>query len=44
MEPMAVTDLNIEEQGPPGPIPPAVQRAHWEATIQAGPTTLADGA
>ncbi len=37
-------DLAIGEGGAPGPVPPAVQRARWEAVVHAGTTTLADGA
>ena len=43
----AVPDVTIKADpidGTPGPIPPAVQRDRWDSTIQAGPTTLADGA
>jgi methionine synthase I (cobalamin-dependent) len=39
-----VIDLAIAEGGAPGPVPPAVQRARWEAVVHSGTTTLADGA
>lgn len=37
-------DEGIVQEGAPGPVPPAVQRARWEAAVHAGATTLADGA
>ena len=39
-----MTHDEIPEQGAPGPIPPAVQRARWNAILHTGATTLADGA
>ena len=41
--PYVTIDANPTD-GIPGPIPPATQRARWESTLAAGPTTLADGA
>jgi methionine synthase I (cobalamin-dependent) len=37
-------DQAIGGRGAPGPVPPALQRARWEATVRAGTATLADGA
>ncbi|MBI2763272.1 MAG: homocysteine S-methyltransferase family protein [Chloroflexi bacterium] len=39
-----MTDQTTEQERPPGPVPPELQRARWNAIIKAGPTTIADGA
>jgi 5-methyltetrahydrofolate--homocysteine methyltransferase len=39
-----VVEQAIAEGGAPGPVPPAVQRARWDAVVRTGTTTLADGA
>ncbi|MES2210017.1 MAG: homocysteine S-methyltransferase family protein [Chloroflexota bacterium] len=44
MEQPNVIDVARPEHRSPGPVPPAVQRARWDAIVHAGPTTLADGA
>ena len=37
-------DTLLDRQPAPGPVPPAVQRARWEALLGSGQTVLADGA
>jgi hypothetical protein len=39
-----VIEQAIDGGGAPGPVPPALQRARWDAVVHAGTTTLADGA
>jgi len=39
-----VIDEESAQHGAPGPVPPAVQRARWDATVRTGVPTLADGA